>query len=202
MKSGKLGVVSALLASACCVLPAIALLLGVSTFAFGTFVGKYHWYLQGAAIAILIWAWWAFVKERRKLHGLASEMRHEGLTKGILIVASVMVAAFTGFSSYTAIQRMTKSASPSSTPGLAWAGELVSIPVKGMTCFSCEQHVEGGLKKLSCVVKAKASTVDENVIVQCKPGQANMRQMVQAVNATGYAAGEPQIIRNASPEEL
>lgn len=50
MKSGKLGIVSALLASACCVLPAIALLLGVSTFAFGTFVGKYHWYLQGAAV--------------------------------------------------------------------------------------------------------------------------------------------------------
>lgn len=103
MKSGKLGVISAFLASACCALPALSLILGVSSIAITTFVGRYHWYFQLGAIALLIWAWTDFLKKKRIFCASENKKKFQGATQVILIIASIIVLGFTGLSLYSTL---------------------------------------------------------------------------------------------------
>jgi copper chaperone CopZ len=75
---------------------------------------------------------------------------------------------------------------------LARAFHPYLTPVEGMTCFSCEIHVEHSLKKLEGVREVKASSSDHSVTVSYDPAEVAVEKLVEAVNPTGYRARLPE----------
>ncbi len=190
MKAERIGILSALLASSCCLGPIALVLLGLGSVGLVPLLGKYHWYLQGAAVAVLVLGWWIFLREKRRMNALGSELRNERLTRTTLSVVTLIVTIFIGLNSYTSLR------ADAGKEGVA-AGQLgaavATLPVEGMSCFTCELAVEASLKRLEGVYEAKASAAAKAVTVNYDPKRVSLRRMVEAISRdTGYKASLPE----------
>ncbi len=67
----------------------------------------------------------------------------------------------------------------------------VTIPVQGMTCGSCEHHIETEVIRQAGVIEINAD--HEKAIAQVKydSTKISLEQLVAAINATGYKASLP-----------
>lgn len=187
MKAERLGILSALLASVCCVTPLILVLLGLGSLGIGAALGRFHWWFLLAAIGLLTYGWRAHVQEQRRCRTAQCEMPRSNTTRAVLIGASVIVAAFVGLNLYThASQRV---ATP---PPINEALASLVLPVEGMTCLTCELTVESSLKRLPGVASADASIAQQTVTVSYDPAQVTVDKLIASINQTGYKASRPQ----------
>lgn len=190
MKADKLGILSALFASVCCVTPLILVLLGLGSLGIGAVLGRFHWWFLGAALILLTTAWRRYVQERRRCATERCEMASGTPTRWTLLVASFVVAVFAGLNVYTfASQRQQTVSVPG---GLSATATEVIIPVEGMTCLTCELTVESSLKKLPGVERADARVAEQAAYVQYDPAQVRLDEIVEAINKTGYRARSPE----------
>lgn len=190
MKAGKLGILSALFASVCCVTPLILVLLGLGSLGIGAVLGRFHWWFLGAALVLLTTAWRRYFQERRRCATERCEMASGTPTRWTLLVASLVVTAFVGLNLVTfASQRQQTAPTPDGRPTTATD---VAIPVAGMTCLTCELTVESSLKRLPGVAGAEANVAQQRVTVQYNPAQVTVEQLMAAINQTGYQASRPQ----------
>lgn len=191
MKADKLGLVSALLASVCCLGPVLLVLLGLGSLGFGAVVGRYHWWFITAAILLLSVAWRSYLKEASRCQTASCQMTRGKMTRTVLTLASVVVAIFVSLNLYTyASQSRRTNAAPASLA----QGDVasVTIPVEGMTCFTCELTVESSLKKLSGVQSADAKVNEASAYVSYDPARVSLDDLVSAINKTGYHAKPPR----------
>lgn len=186
MRAEKLGFASAILASTCCVVPLGLALLGLGSLGLGSFIGAYHWYLTGGAIALLAVAWGYFLREKRRMEALASVLKNEQTTRASLTFATAIVGFFLTLNVYAALGA--RGADPVLSE--ASAGEVITLPVRGMSCVSCEYGIESNLKAVAGVLEAKASAAKSNVTVRVKPGAVKLEAIANAVRAAGY---EPEV---------
>jgi len=63
--------------------------------------------------------------------------------------------------------------------------ELV-LPVAGMTCTGCEEHINFEVNKLTGVSETKASYKDGNTVIKYDPAKTTKEEIVKAINDTGY----------------
>lgn len=190
--AGILGTLSAAFASVCCGVPLLLIAIGLGGLGFGSVLGKYHWYLTGTGAVVLAAAWYVFLRERIGLRAVGSEIRNARLTPALLAIATIAVVGFGALNVSSALgigskaQEVAHAASSSS-------GETAQIvlPVEGMTCVTCEWGIENALGKLEGVIEAKASSSEQKVLVRYAPGKVTIRQMIDAVNSTGYKASMP-----------
>lgn len=191
-KAGTLGVLSAVLASACCGLPLLLLAVGLGGFGLGTFLGMYHWHFTGAGIVFLAAAWLVFLRERTRLRAVGAEIRYARLTPALLAVATAAVLGFGGLNVASALGLGSKAREVRTANGGSH-GELaqVVLPVEGMTCVTCEWSIEKALGKLGGVVEAKASSSEQKVLVRYLPGKVSLEQMIERIDSTGYKAKRP-----------
>jgi len=189
MKADKLGLLSALFASVCCVTPLLLVLLGLGSLGIGAVLGRFHWWFLGAALILLTAAWRRSFQERGRCATARCEMASGTPTRWTLLVASLVVAAFAGLNVYTfASQRQQTAPLPGSPAGTATA---VVIPVAGMTCLTCELTIESGLKRLPGVQYADARVTDQTVSVRYDPVQISLDNIVETIHKTGYRARSP-----------
>lgn len=192
MRARVLGIVSVFLGSLCCLVPLALIALGLTTIGLSAFFVTYHWYFQGAAIAIVGAAWFFFLREGRKAHRLGTRVHREKSTRITLIAASLIVAFFFVFASYGVIARHILPSGSEVAAGTEMDGSLVTIQVKGMTCATCTLTVQKSLKGIDGVLTADASLIRESVTVKYDPERTTIRQMVDAINGIGYKAEMPQ----------
>lgn len=185
MKAERLGVLSAILASTCCAVPLGLALLGLGGLGLGSVIGAYHWYLTGGAVAVLAGAWGYFLREKRRMEALASDIKNERTTRTSLTFASVIVGFFVALNLYTAL-------GVGGQPVIAdtSAGEVITVPVRGMDCVACQGPIESNLKKIAGVIEAHASAAHGNVTVKVKPGAVPLNTIAGAIRAAGY---EPDV---------
>jgi len=67
----------------------------------------------------------------------------------------------------------------------------VNIPVQGMTCGSCEYHIETELIRKNGVVEIKADHEKAMAFVKFDSNKISLDQLVVAINETGYKASKP-----------
>ncbi|MDP3723871.1 MAG: mercuric transporter MerT family protein [Candidatus Omnitrophota bacterium] len=189
MKADKLGILSALFASVCCVTPLLLVLLGLGSLGIGAVLGRFHWWFLGAALILLTAAWRRYFQERRRCATECCEMASGTPTRWTLLVVSLVVAAFAGLNLVTfASQRQQTAPTPGSPSDTAT--EAV-IPVEGMTCLTCELTIESGLKRLQGIQHADARMAEQAVSVQYDPTQISLNDVVEAINKIGYRARLP-----------
>lgn len=188
MKPAKLGILSALTASVCCLGPVVLVLLGLGGLGVGAVLGRYHWWFIIAAIAILAVAWRRYSKETLRCRAASCEMAQGNATRTGLTLASVVVAAFVGLNLYTYASPHRRRQDIMTHSSLA----SVVILVKGMTCFTCKLTVESSLERLPGVKDVDARVADETAVVQYDRAQVSVNQLIAAINKTGYRASRPE----------
>lgn len=190
MKPQKLGILSAVIASVCCVGPLVLVFLGLGSLGLGAVLGRYHWWFILAAIVILTIAWRSYATEARRCKAASCEMARGKTTRTVLLLASVVVAVFVGLNLYTYASQQRSTQSPATSPT---SGALVSvvIPVEGMTCFTCKLTVESSLKRLPGVESADANVSEQTAHVRFDPSKVSLDALIAAINKTGYRASQP-----------
>ena len=180
---------SALVASACCLGPVILVVLGLGSLGFGAFLGRYHWWFIGTAIVLLTHAWRTYLTEAHRCQTASCEIARGKTTRTALTLASAVVALFVGLNLYTYASQH-RPLPPHLTGGTP-SSAFVVIPVEGMTCFTCELTVESSLKRLPGVRGVDASVKDAAAYVQYDPAQIRLEDLMTAIDKTGYRASQP-----------
>lgn len=103
MKSTKLGILSAVIASICCIGPLLLILLGLGSLGIGAAIGRYHWYFIAVALMLLIIAWKGYLKEKKTCNLKGCQMENKRMILVTLIISTLVVAVFMGFNLYTYI---------------------------------------------------------------------------------------------------
>lgn len=67
-------------------------------------------------------------------------------------------------------------------------GENILLNITGMTCASCANRIEKGLKKVEGVTSANVNLATEKARVEFISGKANVDQLIAAVKKAGYNA--------------
>jgi len=196
MQSGKMSLLSAILASTCCVVPLI--LLGVSLLGLGavgfsgvsTFVGSIKWILMPIAIAGLVFSYYKFFKEKKACESSACQMVGKRTNIILLAFSTVIVSAFIVFSIYPYLSAGQKQ---DSSPGSNLT--QVSLNIKGMTCATCAITAQKALESVPGVEKVWVSLKENKGVVNLDPQQAKEEQLIQALGKVGYKA---EVIREHS----
>ncbi len=83
------------------------------------------------------------------------------------------------------------------------ATETITLPIGGMTCASCANHVARALRKVPGVLEANVNLATEKATVTYIPGLATLADFKKAVADAGYEVLEPQeeTARTAAAEE-
>ncbi len=187
MKADKLGVLSALMASMCCITPLVLVLLGLGSLGIGAVLGRFHWWFLLGAIGLLTSGWRIYFRERGHCRTTGCEMPRQRTTRIVLGMTSLIVTTFVGLHLYTYASQRAAPSERSANTRLA----SVVLPVKGMTCLTCELTLESSLKRLPGVLSADAGVVQQAVAVTYNPTQVTVEQLIATINQTGYEAGLP-----------
>lgn len=181
MRASKAGVVSALLASACCVGPLLLIAIGLGSGA--AFLGRYHWFFLIGGFAVLTWSWAKYLREKTVCDCEHTEMQGRRATMWTLLLATVVVLAFAGLN----ISRYVFAGSPPlRAERVADGRERVVLRVDGMSCATCEIAVRRALRQVDGVASADVSVATNSATIDFDPRKANADKLVAAVNSTGY----------------
>lgn len=76
--------------------------------------------------------------------------------------------------------------------------ESISLPVLGMTCAACQQHVESALRAAPGVVAARVDLMRHRAAVECDRGSIAPEALVSTIRDTGYDAVLPRGVAGRS----
>jgi copper chaperone CopZ len=188
MKAKKAAILSALLATTCCVGPLLLVAIGLGSGA--AFVGRYHWFFVIGGIAVLTWAWAKYLREKTVCDCEHKPM--QGRRSGMLTLL-IATAIVLGFGSLNISHYVFGSAPISAQTQTQLANGLnqIVIPVEGISCATCEIAVRHALKRIDGVKSAHVSVATKTATVDYEPGRTNPEQLVVAINSTGYRASLP-----------
>src|SRR6266568_3371457 len=188
MKAKQAGILSALLASACCIGPLLLVAIGVGSGA--VWVGRYHWFFLIGGIAVLIWAWAKYLREKTICDCEHKPMGRRRSAMLTLLITTALVLGFAGLN----ISRYVFAGTPvvaQTQTHLANGLNRIVVSVEGLSCVTCEIPVRHALRRIDGVKAAHVSAATKTATVDYEPAKTNPEQLVAAINSTGYGATLP-----------
>ena len=181
------GLMTSIIASLCCLTPVLALIAGTSGIA-STFswIEPYRPYLLGMTFLVLGFAWYQKLNPKKEIDcECETDEKPKFLqTKtflGIVTVFTIVIMAFPYYSgifySNTEKQLIVVYKSDIKTN---------EFKISGMTCASCEEHVNHEVNKLNGIVNSKVSYENGNAIIEFDRTKTNETEIEKAINSTGY----------------
>jgi copper chaperone CopZ len=64
--------------------------------------------------------------------------------------------------------------------------QKVEFTISGMTCASCEEHVNHEVNKLTGIINSNASYANGKAVVEFDNSKTNIAEIEKAINSTGY----------------
>jgi mercuric ion transport protein len=178
-------VVSAIAASACCIGPLIAVLLGVSGFAAAGVLAKWRPVLLLVTVGLLGVAWYLTYRKPKEACADGSVCATKPVAKWnkvVLWFATVFVVATAAFPMYSgAIARW---AQPAQQPTNGASQQLATLKVKipSMDCDACAVGIEKTLRKQDGVLTARVSYDTKEAVIQYDSQKISRER----INATGF----------------
>lgn len=191
-KSGKwagAGLLSAVAASLCCIAPVLALISGASGVA-STFswMEPFRPYLIGITVLVLALAWYQKLKPKTK-EEIDCNCDDDGKlpfmqTKKFLGMITVFAALMLAFPYYSRIFY------PDNKKEVIIMDSSnvhnVSFTIKGMTCSSCEEHVNHAVNELDGIISVESSYNNGNSKIAYDPNRISEEAIKAAIATTGY----------------
>lgn len=196
-KSGKFvgaGLLTAFAASICCITPVLALFSGASGVA-STFswMEPFRPYLIGLTIVVLAFAWYQKLKPKTQdeIDCACEEDEKPSFwqSKKFLGIVTIFAAAMLAFPYYSSIFYSNNNATEIAIVESNNAEEI-TYGVSGMTCESCNLHVEHAVSDLPGIITAKADYVEGKAIVKFDKTKVSQERIKEAINGTGYKVVE------------
>lgn len=192
-KSGKFvgaGLLTAFAASICCITPVLALFSGASGVA-STFswMEPFRPYLIGLTIVVLAFAWYQRLKPRTQdeIDCACEEDEKPSFwqSKKFLGIVTIFAAVMLAFPHYSSIFYSNNNAAEIAIVESNNVEE-VTYEVSGMTCESCNLHVEHAVTALPGIITAKADYVEGTANVKFDKTKVSQERIKEAINGTGY----------------
>lgn len=181
------GLLTAITASMCCITPVLALFAGTSGIA-STFswLEPFRPYLIGLTILVLGFAWYQKLKPRKEIDCECDTDQKPKFIQsktflGIVTVFTILMLAFPYYSGvfYPKTEKQIIVVEKSDI-------KTTEFKINGMTCESCEEHVNHEVNKLSGILSSKASYENGNAIIEFDKSKTNETEIEKAINTTGY----------------
>lgn len=181
-----LSMLTALSASMCCIVPVLAIIGGT-----GSLATSFHWieplrpYFISASILVLGFAWFQNLNAKKEEDCNCEPQWRKSFFKskaflGIITIFSLLLITFPTYSRFFV----------NDTQGVYLQDQdknkRIELTVSGMTCTSCELHIEGEVKKLQGVSFVKASYEKGLTTVEFDEQKINTDKIIEAINDTGY----------------
>lgn len=186
-KAAYTGIFAAVAASSCCIPPVIALMAGVGGSASAlSWMEPFRPYLIGIAIVAIGYAWYKYLKPKSEddCGCEVDEKPRWFQTKGFLIGVTLFAAISISFPYYSDIFY------PDNKKEVLVVNDsdiqTVNFDVKGMTCASCEQHVNHAVNELEGIVNVNTSYENANAEVKFDNTKTSKEEIETAINTTGY----------------
>ncbi|AEV31490.1 mercuric transport protein MerTP [Owenweeksia hongkongensis] len=191
MKSGNkligAGLLTAITASLCCITPVLALIAGTSGIA-STFswIEPFRPYLIGLTMLVLGFAWYQKLKPKKEIDcDCETDEKPKFIqSKKFLGIVTLFAIVMLAFPYYSGIFY------PNSEKQIIVVDKsdikTTEFTISGMTCASCEEHVNHEVNKLNGIVNSKASYENGNAIVEFDKTKTNETEIEKAINSTGY----------------
>lgn len=185
------GLLTAITASLCCITPVLALIAGTSGIASAfSWIEPFRPYLIVLTVLVLGFAWYQKLKPRKEIDCECETDEKPKFMQSKIFLGSVTVFAFImlAFPYYSEIFY-------SNTAKQIIAVEKSDIrttefKISGMTCESCEEHVNHEVNKLNGIVNSKASYKNGNAIIEFDRTKTNQTEIEKAINSTGYKVSD------------
>ena len=182
------GLLTAIAASLCCITPVLALIAGTSGLA-STFswLEPFRPYFIGLTILVLGFSWYQKLKPKKQIDCNCETEEKPKLIQskmflGIVTAFAIVMLAFPYYAHifYPKTEKQVIVVDKSNV-------QTVEFSISGMTCASCEEHVNHEVNKLLGIIKSTASYENENAIVEFDNSKTNIPEIEKAINGTGYS---------------
>ncbi len=182
-----ISILTAITASLCCITPVLALFAGTSGIA-STFswLEPFRPYLIGFTVLVIGFAWYQKLKSRNEIdcECETDEKPKFMQSKTFLAIVTVFAIVMLAFPYYSGIFY------PNTEKQIIIVDKsdikTTEFKINGMTCASCEEHVNHEVNKLNGILNSKASYESSNAIVEFDKTKTNETEIEKAINATGY----------------
>lgn len=196
------GLLTAGVASLCCITPVLALFSGATGIA-STFswLEPYRPYLIGLTVAVLAFAWYQklipmAIGTKKADVDCACEGEKPSFFQGktFLAIVTVLAILLMAFPSYSKIFFPKTEAKQVIVVDKNSVQE-VKLRIEGMTCEACSQTINLALSKVPGVLEYKTEFKDGSSIVKFDNSKTNEQAIVNAVNETGYKGTDTKPIQ-------
>lgn len=182
-------VLTALSASVCCITPVFAILGGT-----GSLATSVHWleplrpYFISASVLVLGFAWFQSFNAKKEDCDCETPKKKSFFQSrtflSVITIFSFLLIAFPSYSKFF-FQNSTNQVAQEQNKN-----KKIELTVSGMTCTSCELHIESEVKKLPGVSFVKASYENGSTTVEFDEQKIKADKIIAAINETGYKAGQ------------
>lgn len=180
-------ILTAIIASLCCITPVLALIAGTSGVASTfTWIEPFRPYLIGLTILVLLFAWYQKLKPEKEIDCECEtdekpKFMQSKTFLGVVTVFAIVMLAFPYYSSmfYPNSEKQIVVVDKSNI-------KTTEYKISGMTCASCEAHVNHEVNKLNGIVNSKTSYKNGNAIIEFDVTKTNELEIEKAINSTGY----------------
>jgi len=183
------GIFTAIAASLCCITPVLALISGATGAASAfSWMEPFRPYLIGITVLVLGFAWYQKLKPRTK-EEIACDCEEDEKPSfwqskkflGIVTIFAVIMMAFPYYGSvfYPDNKKEVVIVQQNDI-------QILHLNVKGMTCQTCDSHVENAAYKVEGVLDAKADYHTGKALVKFDKSKASVDKIIKSIDATGY----------------
>ena len=191
------GILTALLSSACCILPLMAIITGtgglVSTF---TWLEPFRPYLMGLTISALGFAWYRKLTPRKENNCNCDGKRTSfWQTKSFLIIITVIAGLLLAFPEYAHVFYSKAQKKEVINVDRKKINE-VSFIIRGMACGGCSEHVKTTLASVNGVIECEASYERGNSVVKFDESKTSPDSLAAAISKAGYKVVSITLAKN------
>lgn len=182
------GFLTAVAASLCCITPVLALIAGTSGLASSfSWLEPFRPYFITLTILVLGFAWYQKLKPKKQIDcDCETEEKPKFIQSkmflGIVTAFAIVMLAFPHYAHnfYPKTEKQIILVDKSNV-------QTVEFSISGMTCTSCEEHVNHEVNKLSGIIKSTASYENRNASVEFDNSKTTIIEIEKAINSTGYS---------------
>ena len=186
----RVGVLSAIGASLCCITPVVTLLAGSSSLA-----ASFSWieparpYLIGLSVAVLAFAWYLKLKPVKandndcncETTNKASFLKSKTFL-GMITLFAILTMSFPLYANIFSPKPKVQAACIISVDNK----QKVKFTIQYMSCAGCEVEVNNELSKVNGVLFYKTSYADKSSLVTFDNSKVDVKTIEAAINKTGY----------------